>query len=252
MTAVAAPTGKTWAHGDQRLAAVLLSSDPSSTAGRETVEEIRTVAPDTTIGGSAAEDADSVTAIYGNAGWVLLLVVVVTVLLLARALRSVWLPIKALVQNVVSIGAAYGLTVLIWQQGFGAQALFGAEASGTITFWVPLAAFSFLFGLSMDYELFILARIKEEHDSGLSTADATVAGLSYTGRLVSSAALILFLAFVALSTVPVIDVKIFATTLALGIALDATLVRSVLTPALVAWFGDLNWWWPRRRPLDDR
>ncbi|MBB5835778.1 MMPL family transporter [Kribbella italica] len=247
VAAVAAPEAPQWRRGNQQLAAVLLTNDPSTPAGRETVDRIRAAAPETTVGGSAAEDADSVTAIYGNVGWVLFLVVVVTVLLLARALRSVWLPIKALVQNVVSIGAAYGLTVLIWQQGFGAQALFGAEASGTITFWVPLAAFSFLFGLSMDYELFILSRIKEEHDAGLSTAEATVAGLSYTGRLVSSAALILFLAFVALSTVPVIDVKIFATTLALGIALDATIVRSVLTPALVAWFGDLNWWWPRRK-----
>ncbi|MEV8376310.1 MMPL family transporter [Kribbella sp. NPDC056861] len=247
VAAVVTPAGTGWTQGEQRLAAVLLTDDASTSTGRDTVEKIREAVPENTVGGSAAEDADSVTAIYGDVGWILLLVVVVTILLLARALRSIWLPIKALVQNVVSIGAAYGLTVLIWQHGYGAQALFGAEASGTITFWVPLAAFSFLFGLSMDYELFILSRIKEEHDAGLSTADATVAGLSYTGRLVSSAALILFLAFVALSTVPVIDVKIFATTLALGIVLDATIVRSVLTPALVAWFGDFNWWWPFRR-----
>ncbi|WP_460658579.1 MMPL family transporter [Kribbella italica] len=223
-----------------------LSTDPSTPEGKDTVEQVRAAAENagTVVGGSAAEDADAVSAICGNIGWVLLLVVLVTMVLLAIALRSVLLPIKALVQNVVSIGAAYGLTVLIWQDGFGAEALFGAEASGAITFWVPLAAFSFLFGLSMDYELFILSRIREEHDAGRSTDDAAIAGLSYTGRLVSSAALILFLAFIALSTVPVIDVKIFATTLAVGIALDATIVRGVLTPALVAWFGRLNWWWP--------
>ncbi|WP_202866644.1 MMPL family transporter [Kribbella voronezhensis] len=246
VAAVATPETAAWKQGDQRLAAVLLTNDAATPAGQEAVDRIRHAVPESTVGGSAAEDADSVTAIYGNVGWILVLVALVTVVLLARALRSIWLPIKALVQNVVSIGAAYGLTVLIWQTGYGAQTLFGAEASGTITFWVPLAAFSFLFGLSMDYELFILSRIKEEHDAGLSTPDATVAGISYTGRLVSSAALILFLAFVALSTVPVIDVKIFATTLALGIILDATIVRSVLTPALVAWFGNLNWWWPFR------
>ncbi len=247
VAAVLEPSGEQWRQGGQRIAQVVISGDPSSAEGRATVEQVRAAAstlPGTSAGGSAVEDADSVTAIYGNIGWVLLLVVGVTFALLAAALRSIWLPFKALVLNVVSIGAAYGLTVLVWQDGYGAELLFGAEASGTITVWVPLAAFSFLFGLSMDYELFILSRIREGHDTGLSTADATVRGITFTGRLVTSAALILFLAFIALSTVPVVDVKIFATTLALGIALDATVVRGVLTPALVALFGDLNWWWP--------
>jgi RND superfamily putative drug exporter len=189
---------------------------------------------------------DSVEAIYGNAWWVLLLIVAVTFVLLARALRSVWLPVKALVLNVVSVAAAYGMTVWIWQDGHLAGALFGATATGTLTFWVPIAAFSFLFGLSMDYEVFILSRIREGHEQGMDTPRATVHGIAHTGRLVTSAALILFLAFVALSTVPVVDVKIFATTLALGILLDATVVRGVLTPALVALLGRANWWWPAR------
>ena len=111
---------------------------------------------------------------------------------------------------------------------------------------MPVAAFSLLFGLSMDYEVLILSRIREGHLAGLDTARATVHGVAFTGRLVTSAALILFLAFVALSTVPVLDVKIFATTLALGILLDATVVRGVLTPALVALLGRANWWWPAR------
>ena len=98
----------------------------------------------------------------------------------------------------------------------------------------------------MDYEVFILSRIREGHEAGMGTDEATVHGVAYTGRLVTSAALILFLAFVALSTVPVVDVKIFATTLAVGILLDATVVRGVLTPALVALLGRVNWWWPRR------
>jgi putative drug exporter of the RND superfamily len=94
--------------------------------------------------------------------------------------------------------------------------------------------------------VFILSRIREGHDAGMGTDAATVHGVAYTGRLVTSAALILFLAFVALSTVPVVDVKIFATTLAIGILLDATVVRGVLTPALVAALGRVNWWWPAR------
>jgi len=240
---VVTPTGPEWTAGDQRLLPVLLRDDPATPAGTETVERIRAVAPGE-VGGTAAQDADAVEAIYGDSWWVLALVVVITFALLARALRSIWLPIKALLLNVVSIAAAYGLTVWIWQDGHGSEALFGTESSGSITVWVPIAAFSFLFGLSMDYEVFILSRIREGHDAGLSTDEATIHGIGYTGRLVTSAALILVLAFIALSTVPVVDVKIFATTLALGIALDATIVRGVLTPALVAAFGRVNWWWP--------
>lgn len=249
VAAVLTPESPAWRDGDRQVVAVVLATDPATAAGRTTVRAVREAAagvPDTVVGGTAAQDADAVTAIYGDAGWVLALVVLITFLLLARALRSIWLPVKALLLNILSIGAAYGLTVLVWQRGWGSSLLFGVEQSGAITVWVPIAAFSFLFGLSMDYEVFILSRIREGHDEGMSTDEATVHGIGRTGRLVTSAALILFLAFVALSTVPVVDVKIFATTLALGIALDATIVRGVLTPALVALFGQVNWWWPRR------
>jgi RND superfamily putative drug exporter len=244
---VLAPAGAAWQRDGSAVVDVLLADDPSTEAGRAALTAVRAAAGELTgvrVGGTAAGDADSVVAVYGNAWWVLLLVVVVTFALLAPALRSVWLPVKALLLNVLSIGAAYGMTVWIWQQGHLTETLFGSPAVGTLTFWVPVAAFSFLFGLSMDYEVFILTRIREGHERGMSTDEATVHGLSYTGRLVTSAALILFLAFVALSTVPVVDVKIFATTLALGILLDATVVRGVLAPALVAAFGKVNWWWP--------
>jgi len=177
---------------------------------------------------------------------VILAIVIVTFVLLARALRSLWLPVKALVLNVVSISAAYGLTVLIWQHGIGTQTLFSTTASGTITTWVPIAVFAFLFGLSMDYEVFILSRMRESYDAQGSTDRAVVAGIASTGRLVTSAALILFLSFVALSTVPSVDVKILATALALGIAIDALIVRTLLTPALVSLLGRFNWTMPGR------
>ena len=151
----------------------------------------------------------------------ILAVILVTFLLLARALRSLWLPVKALVLNVVSIAAAYGVTVLVWQHGFGSELLFGQPATGVITTWVPIAAFAFLFGLSMDYEVFILSRMREAYDEHGDTDRAVVDGIAHTGRLVTSAALILFLAFIALSTVPAVEVKILATTLALGILIDA-------------------------------
>jgi len=255
---VLAPDDPAWQGRGAGVVAVVLADDPSSTAGRAALTAVRDAAAGldgARVGGTAAGDADSVRAIYGNAWWVLPLVCLVTFALLAPALRSIWLPVKALLLNVVSIAAAYGMTVWIWQEGHLTDALFGATATGTLTFWVPVAAFSFLFGLSMDYEVFILSRIREGRDRGMSTDEATVHGVAYTGRLVTSAALILFLAFVALSTVPVVDVKIFATTLALGILLDATVVRGVLTPALVALLGKVNWWWPvprRRRPAPGR
>jgi putative drug exporter of the RND superfamily len=142
--------------------------------------------------------------------------------------------------------------VLIWQHGIGTDVLFDQSSSGAITIWLPIAAFAFLFGLSMDYEVFLLTRIREEYDASGDTVDATVQGTARTGRLITSAALILFLAFIALSRVPQTDVKILATTLALGILIDATIVRGVLAPALVAALGRANWWLPGRRSSDRR
>ncbi len=225
------------------------TADTSTGPGTKAAAMLRTAAERTgaRVGGTPAQDADFIGAVYGNAWWVVLLIVVVTLLLLARALRSVVLPLKALVLNVISLGAAYGITVWIWQDGHGTSLLFGQNASGAITVWVPIAVFAFLFGLSMDYEVFLLSRISEEHDAGHGTDEATVHGVARTGRLVTSAALILFLAFISLSQVPTTEVKILATALALGIIIDATIVRGVLAPALVAALGPANWWWPTRK-----
>ncbi len=242
---VAVPEGRGWRRDGEQLLQVWPRADAATEAGRATLAEVRgTVGVDGVVGGSPAEDADFVTAVYDHVGWVVLAVVVVTFLLLARALRSLWLPVKALVLNVVSIAAAYGVTVLVWQHGLGSELLFGQQASGVVTTWVPIAAFAFLFGLSMDYEVFILSRVREAWDEVHDTDRAVVEGISRTGRLVTSAALILFLAFVALSTVPTVEVKILATTLALGIAIDALVVRSVLAPALVGVLGPANWTLP--------
>jgi RND superfamily putative drug exporter len=243
VAAAAAPTGPGWAADGTRLVQVWAADDPATDAGRATLDRIRALGLD--VGGNPAEDADFVTAVYGDAPLVVGAVVLATFLLLARALRSLWLPVKALLLNVVSIAAAYGITVLIWQQGYGADLLFGSDATGALTIWVPVAVFAFLFGLSMDYEVFILSRMREEYDRHGDTERAVVDGIAYTGRLVTSAALILFLAFVALSTVPTVEVKVLATALALGIAIDAVIVRGLLAPALVVLLGRWNWWLPR-------
>src|ERR1019366_2428271 len=158
---------------------------------------------------------------------------------------SMILAIKAVVLNLLSLAATFGVLTWFWQDGHASSDIFGIPATGAITFWVPISVFAFLFGLSMDYEVFILTRAREEYDSGRSTNQAVVEGLGRTGRLVTSAALILFLAFVSLASAPITDVKVMATRLGGGILIDATIMRALLVPSMVVLFGRLNWWLPR-------
>jgi RND superfamily putative drug exporter len=171
----------------------------------------------------------------------LALIAIFTFALLARAFRSLLLPLKAVILNVISVAAAWGVITLIWQEGHGSDAIWGIPATGAVSSWIPLIVFAFLFGLSMDYEVFLLARIREEYDATGSTNEAVVRGVGRTGRLVTSAALILFLAFASMGSAPDTDVKVLATGLAAGIILDATVIRALLVPAVVSLFGRWNW-----------
>jgi RND superfamily putative drug exporter len=183
-------------------------------------------------------------AVFGNFPLMFAIIAILTIALLARAFRSIVLAVKAVALNLVSMGAAFGIMTWFWQDGHGSNLLFGIPATGAITFWIPLMVFAFLFGLSMDYEVFILARVREEYDRSGSTDGAIVEGLGRTGRLVTSAALILFLAFASLASAPNTDIKVLATGLGVGILLDATIVRALLVPALVSLLGRWNWWLP--------
>ncbi|HEV2067599.1 MAG TPA: MMPL family transporter, partial [Thermomicrobiales bacterium] len=215
---------------------------------RETLGRVKAITGDlpgtVRVGGLAAQNADFIDASYGNFPLLIGLVALITFVLLVRAFRSLLLPLKAVILNVLSVGAAYGVLVLVWQEGYGAELVWDYSATGSITPFVPLTVFAFLFGLSMDYEVFILARMREEYDKTGSTDDAIVRGIGFTGRLVTSAALILFLAFVSLGSAPVVPVKILATGLAAGILLDATVIRALLVPATVSLLGHWNWWLP--------
>ncbi len=247
---------------------VVVSTDPANTSNGRTVvlaipaketvnsssvgpvRDARTVAESEPaivgIAGPGADQIDFLKGVYGNFPLMLVLIALLTFVLLARAFRSVLLPIKAVLLNLISLAATLGFMVLFWQHGFGSDTIYGVSATGAVTFWIPLMVFAFLFGLSMDYEVFILARIREEYDEhGTTTDGAVIEGIARTGRLVTSAALILFLAFVALSSGPGTDIKLFATALGFGILLDATVVRSLLVPALVSLFGEWNWWMPQ-------
>ncbi len=213
------------------------------------VDRVRTAVQQATDGpvgvtGAGATVADYFSAVYNNFPYVLALIAVITFVLLVRTFRSLLLPLKAVVLNLVSLGAVFGTVVFFWQHGHGSGTVFGVSPTGAITFWLPVLIFAFLFGLSMDYEVFILARMREEYDKTGSTSQAVVTGLGRTGRLVTSAALILFFAFAALASAPGTDIKVLGTALGVGILIDATLVRALLVPALVSVLGRWNWWLP--------
>jgi RND superfamily putative drug exporter len=198
---------------------------------------------DGTLGGVPAVDRDFVHAIYGNFPYLLAFVLILTLILLTRAFRSIVLALKAVVLNLLSLAAAFGLIVIIFQNGHGSS-LWNITATQAITAWIPLMIFAFLYGLSMDYEVFMLTRMREAYDETGSTDQAIELGLSRTGKLVTSAALILMFAFLVLSSSPGYEIKVFAIGLAAGIIFDATVIRILLVPSLMKLFGDWNWYLP--------
>jgi RND superfamily putative drug exporter len=243
-----APSGPAWHVQGNALVEAFPSADGAGAAGLATASAVRAAVgsadPAALIGGYSVGLVDQIHSLYGDFPWVLLGLAVITFVLLARAFRSLLLPLKAIAANFLSVGAVYGVLVLVWQDGYGSRAIWGLPATGAITGWIPLFVFAFVYGLSMDYEVFILTRMREEYDATGSTDQAVITGVGRTGRLVTSAALILFLAMAALAGAPFTFLKIFATGVGAGILLDATVVRSLLVPAIVSLLGPWNWWLP--------
>ena len=246
--AVIAPTAPQFRRHGTALITVLPTAETNVPAGQSTVERVRNAlahAPGVLgVAGSGASMLDFSHDVYGSFPLMLGLIALATFVLLARAFRSLLLPLKAVVMNLTSLAAAFGVMTWIWQHGHASQAVWGIPATGAITMWVPVMVFAFLFGLSMDYEVFILARMRESYDRTGDTRQAVIEGIGRTGRLVTSAALILVLSFLAMSTAPQTDLKILATGLGAGILVDATLIRCLLVPAFVSLFGAYNWWLP--------
>ncbi len=244
------PSGPASNRDGQSVIVLIPSHETVNSKSIDVVKRVKAAAKDLPgvvgITGVGAAQIDFLHAVYGNFPLMLAIIAILTYILLVRAFRSVLLPFKAVVLNLLSLGATLGLMVLFWQHGVGSDLVFNINATGAITFWIPLMVFAFLFGLSMDYEVFILSRIREEYDGARSTNAAVIEGIGRTGRLVTSAALILFLAFAALASGPGTDLKTLATGLGFGILLDATIVRSLLVPSLVSLFGPWNWYLPAR------
>ncbi|HZE04786.1 MAG TPA: MMPL family transporter, partial [Solirubrobacteraceae bacterium] len=249
---VGASAPPTWHRGSNSLVEAFPAIDGAAPGIQPIIDRVNRALEGTggTLTGVAAVDRDFVHAIYDNFPYVLAFVLVLTLILLARAFRSIVLPIKAAVLNLVSLGAAFGIVVFIFQDGHGSS-LWNITATQAITAWIPLMIFAFLFGLSMDYEVFMLTRMREAYDETGSTERAIELGLARTGKLVTSAALILMFAFLVLSSSPGFEIKEFAIGLAAGIIFDATVIRALLVPALMRLLGDANWWMPHwtRRAL---
>ncbi len=243
-----APEDEAWRREGTALVEAFPTPDSGSEEGDATLEAVRSVAhaagDDVLVGGQPASNADFIDAVYGSFPLMMALIAISTFILLARAFRSILLPIKAILLNILSVGAAWGVLAIVWQNGNGSELIWGTAATGSVPSWIPLMVFAFLFGLSMDYEVFILSRMREEYDRTGSTDRAVIEGIGRTGRLVTSAALILFLAFMAMASAPGTDVRIMATGLAAGILLDATVIRALIVPAVISLMGRWNWWMP--------
>jgi len=172
-------------------------------------------------------------------------VLTMTFLLLLITFRSIVIPLTAIVLNLLSVGAAYGVLALVFQHSW-AEGLLGFKSTGAITSWLPLFLFVILFGLSMDYHVFILSRVREAHDRGMSTSDAVAHAIKSTAGPVTSAAIVMVAVFAIFASLGALEFKQLGVGLAVAILLDATLIRAVLLPAVMKLLGDANWYLPKR------
>jgi RND superfamily putative drug exporter len=196
------------------------------------------------VGGAPAQGVDFLNQVYGNVLWIMVIVLLLAYLVLLRAFRSVLLAFMAVMLNLLSIAATYGLLVVVFRSGLGANTV-GLYRVSQIEGWVPVFLFAMLFGLSMDYEVFFVARMREAWDHGATTNESIITGMSHTGRVVSAAAVIMVGALLGLILGRVAGLQELGVGLALGVLLDATIVRGLLMPSLMTLCGKWNWWLPQ-------
>jgi uncharacterized membrane protein YdfJ with MMPL/SSD domain len=195
------------------------------------------------VSGSAAQSQDFKDLVGDRLPLVFAFVFLLAFLLMLFTFRSIVIPIKAIVLNLLSVGAAYGILVLVFQEGWG-EGLLGFTSNGGVTSWLPLFLFVILFGLSMDYHIFILSRVREAYRAGMSTTEAVRHGISTTAGTVTSAAVVMVVVFSVFVTLSFIDFKEMGVGLAAAVLIDATVIRGVLLPASMKVLGDWNWYLP--------
>ncbi|MEO3781022.1 MMPL family transporter [Micromonospora sp. B11E3] len=242
--------------GDTARITVRFDAEPISEQGRDLVDAVRGVEPPPSgtvlVGGDAAGFADLMDMLAQRLPWMALLVVVTTFVLLFLSFGSLVLPVKAILMNVLSLTAAFGAVVWVFQDGHLAG-LLRFTSTGNIDVVQPILIFAVAFGLSMDYEVFLLSRIREHYDLSGDNTEAVAVGLQRSGRIITSAALLLVVVIVSFATASVLVVKIIGIGLALAVVVDATIVRALLMPAAMRLLGRLNWWVPGPlRPLYNR
>jgi putative drug exporter of the RND superfamily len=230
-----------------------VEGDPSGSEAVAAVRELRSeVVPQTfagtdaevLVGGQTSEDIDYFDSVIDPAPWVIALVLLLTFVLLTVVFRSVVVAATAVGLNLLSVGAAYGLLVLVFQEGVGAG-LFGFQQTDTIEAWVPLFLFSVLFGLSMDYQVFLLSRIRERFDQSGDTTDAVTFGVGSTARIITGAALVIVAVFSGFARGDLIMFQQMGFGVAVALLIDATIIRSVVLPSAMKLLGDANWYLPR-------
>jgi putative drug exporter of the RND superfamily len=241
------------ADGTVAVLSVPVRGDPSGDDAVSAVRDLRSRIVPTAfdkadarvlVGGTTSENIDYFDSVIGPAPWVIALVLALTLVFLTVVFRSVVIAGTAVVLNLLSVGAAYGLLVLVFQHGFAAG-LFGFHQVDTIEAWVPLFLFSVLFGLSMDYQVFLLSRIRERFDLTGDTTDAVTVGVSSTARIITGAALIIVAVFAGFASGELIMFQQMGFGVAAALLIDATIIRSVLLPSAMKLLGDWNWYLPR-------
>jgi RND superfamily putative drug exporter len=239
--------------GTLTLVSVPLTLEPDNPLAYETIEDLREQIVPAAFAGAPAEvyvtgevamtqDANSLSEEYLPI--VIAFVLALSFVLLTVAFRSIVVPVKALIMNLLSVGAAYGLIVLVFQKGYGAD-LFGFQTVPMIESWLPLFLFSILFGLSMDYHVFLLSRIREHYDLTGDNKEAVAFGLQSTAKLITGAALIMVVVFAGFAAGRLVMLQQVGFGLAVAILIDATIVRSILVPASMVLLGDRNWYFPK-------
>jgi RND superfamily putative drug exporter len=251
---VAAVVGPTMSpSGDAAVIRVIPSSSPQSVATTDLVGTLRDdVVPaavrgshvQVRVGGLTASSIDVSERLASRLPIFIGAVLVLSFLLLMAVFRSLLVPLKAVIMNLLSIGAAYGVVVAVFEWGW-LKGVFGVEQTGPIAPFIPMIMFAILFGLSMDYEVFLLSRIREEYDRTGDNALAVADGLASTARVITAAALIMVTVFGSFVLADATTLKLFGLGLATAILVDATVVRMVLVPATMELLGDRNWWFPR-------
>jgi uncharacterized membrane protein YdfJ with MMPL/SSD domain len=206
------------------------------------------------VTGQTAQSVDQNSLLKSKAPIVFAFVLIFAFGLLLVAFRSIVIAVKAILLNLLSVGAAYGVLIAIFQYGWG-ESLFDFSSNGGIAYWLPIFLFVILFGLSMDYHVFILTRVREAYDRGMTTEEAVEHGISTTAGVVTSAALVMVGVFAVFALMPILDMKEMGIGLAAAVLIDATIIRAVLLPASMKLLGDWNWylpswlqWLPRLEP----